>query len=51
MLPSEHNGGKKGSSLGDEGWNQLTAILDFGIFIGPEKNSNSTQLIQGFLSR
>ena len=37
--------------LGDEGWTCYFACLDFGIFIGPEKNSLSTQVIQGFLSR
>ena len=42
----------------DQGWKQLTAIsllivcyLNFCIFNRPKKNSNSTQCIQGFLSR
>ena len=48
------------TSLGDrdQGWKQLTAIsllivcyLNFCIFNRPKKNSNSTQCIQGFLSR
>ena len=39
------------SSLGDEGWHWLTAVLNFCIFKWPKKNSNSTQLIQGFQSR
>ena len=32
-------------------WYQLTAVLNFGIFNGPKKNSNSTQFIQGFQNR
>ena len=39
------------SSLVDEGWYQLTAVLNFGVFNGPNKNSNSTQFILGFQSR
>ena len=37
-------------SLGHEGWKQLIPCLNFGIFNRPEKNSNSTQFIQGFQS-
>ena len=35
----------------DEGWYRLTTVLDFGVFNGPNENSNSTQFILGFLSR
>ena len=38
-------------SLVGEGWNQLTACLNFGIINRPKKNLNSTQFIQGFRSR
>ena len=37
--------------LGDEGWNLLTGIINFCILNRPKKNSNSTQIILGFLSR
>ena len=42
------------SSLKDEGWsrrNSLTAVLNFSIFNGTEKNSNSTQFIPGIRSK
>ena len=32
-------------TLGDEGWNRLTAVLNFGDFKGPKKKSSSTQTI------
>ena len=35
-------------SLGDEGRNRLTAVLNFGVFNGPKQNSNSTNFIQRF---
>ena len=39
------------NSLGDESWNQITVVLNFGIFNGPKKNLNSAQIILGFQSR
>ena len=38
-------------SLVNKGWNQHTAVLNFCIFNGPKKNSNSTNFIQRFLGR
>ena len=30
-------------SMGNEGWNRLTAFLNFGVFHAPKKNSNTTE--------
>ena len=38
-------------NLVDEGWYQLTAVLNFCVFNKSKKNSNYTQFIQRFLSR
>ena len=40
-----------GNSLVDEGWYQLTTVLNFCVFNWPKKNSSSAQIILGIQSR